>query len=477
MEAKTPLAVGNGEKDIMSDALVAKDVNGLPYIPGTSIAGVVRHMIGEENAKSFLGYQNINKKSDGEGSKIIFSDAKILNSKSEIVDGLNQEVFGDSLLKHYQELPIRQHTRIGSNGTVVGTGKFDEQICFAGTRFCFEIEMVAEENDSDANFKLALKKIHNKTFRIGGGTRSGFGKIEVSKLYTKTLDLKKPEDLKLYLAKNSNLSLEWNGWVEETIAEEKLNPNEWDTIEFNIHARDFFLFGSGFGDVDGEADMTPVKGAIVVWDNKNGTLKGSQVLIPATSLKGALAHRIAFHWNKLNKIFVGSPLVKYVAGFSDKKRTKPIVNPAVKVLFGYEGEVNGKKVQNRGNLIFHDIIKYDINNTNINKQVHVSIDRFTGGAKANSGALFTEKNVYGGDSMVFHISILKDNNNIVGLANQVYESMPDKLRVQIGNIDRFKQTINDAFNNAISDLKNGMLPLGGGTARGNGIFVECKIRR
>ena len=45
IEAETPLAVGSGEKDVLTDALVATDVNGLPYIPGTAIAGVVRHMI------------------------------------------------------------------------------------------------------------------------------------------------------------------------------------------------------------------------------------------------------------------------------------------------------------------------------------------------------------------------------------------------------------------------------------------------
>ena len=43
IEAETPLAVGSGEKDILTDALVATDVNGLPYIPGTAIAGVLRH--------------------------------------------------------------------------------------------------------------------------------------------------------------------------------------------------------------------------------------------------------------------------------------------------------------------------------------------------------------------------------------------------------------------------------------------------
>ena len=53
IEAKTPIAVGSGEKDVITDALVATDVNGLPYIPGTALAGVVRSMIGEEKSRKY----------------------------------------------------------------------------------------------------------------------------------------------------------------------------------------------------------------------------------------------------------------------------------------------------------------------------------------------------------------------------------------------------------------------------------------
>lgn len=45
LEATTALAVGSGEKDITTDALVATDANGLPYLPGTTIAGVLRHTL------------------------------------------------------------------------------------------------------------------------------------------------------------------------------------------------------------------------------------------------------------------------------------------------------------------------------------------------------------------------------------------------------------------------------------------------
>lgn len=88
IETVTPLAIGSGEKDIITDALVATDVNGLPYIPGTAIAGVVRSMLIQEGVdpETFFGFQ---KKKDGNGSKIIFTEAKILNSKGKVIDGLN----------------------------------------------------------------------------------------------------------------------------------------------------------------------------------------------------------------------------------------------------------------------------------------------------------------------------------------------------------------------------------------------------
>ena len=72
IETKTPLAVGSGEKEITTDALVATDVNGLPYIPGTALAGVVRSMIGEEKSKEYFGFQETNEeKKNAKASSIV----------------------------------------------------------------------------------------------------------------------------------------------------------------------------------------------------------------------------------------------------------------------------------------------------------------------------------------------------------------------------------------------------------------------
>lgn len=432
IEAKTPLAVGSGEKDITTDALVATDVNGLPYIPGTAIAGVVRSMIGEESAKTFFGYQVPNKKKDGKGSEIIFTEAKILNSRGEVVDGLNIDAIDkDPLLKEYKELPIRQHARISEKGVTVKGGKFDEQVVFAGTRFCFELEMVSDGNNY-SDFESVLFQINNKTFRIGSGTRCGFGEIEVVEMQRAKLDLSEPNELELYLDKSSNLSEDWNGWQRDENIEKETLSTDWVEYKLSLQPEDFFLFGSGFG--DHEVDMTPVKARKVEWSNGCGKLSDKMVLIPATSVKGALSHRVAFHWNKLNGYYAGNPEAKVGKD-----------NFAVKTLFGSEGEKDGEG-QFRGNVIFSDIIeKRYVEDKILN---HVAIDRFTGGAL--EGALFSEKTTY------------------VREKDKPFEMT---LLVRKEVLDKKDKKVEQTLEAALQDICKGMLPLGGGVNRGNGIFT------
>lgn len=426
IEANTPLAVGSGGKDIITDALVTTDVNGLPYIPGTSIAGVFRSMIGEDMARAIFGYQEI----DGHGSDVIFSEAKILNSKGTVIDGLDIDVIeSDELLKEYKELPIRQHVRINGRGVTDNAGKFDEQIVFAGTRFCFELEMLSD-GENYQSFEQIISQLNKKIFRLGSGTRSGFGEIKVIELKTRILNLKEKKDLELYLTKSSRLSSTWDGWENEVVNKGETKTT-WVEYKLTLQPEDFFLFGSGFGDED--ADITPVKARKVEWKSGTGILSDNIVLIPATSVKGALSHRVAFHWNKLNSYFAGN-----------SQATTGKDNEAVRLLFGSEGKmVNGKMVnQLRGNLIFSDIIEAKpVTDKILN---HVSIDRFTGGAM--DGALFSEKTTYG-KGHTFEMIILADKT--------ILES---------------NETVKVALESSLKDICKGLLPLGGGVNRGNGVF-------
>lgn len=425
IEAATPIVVKSGEKSILTDGIVLRDVNDLPYIPGTSIAGVMRHAWKDagKNVDAIFGFQE---NDGGEGSKIIFSEARILDSCGRVVDGL-QEIT-DDFLKNYELLPIRQHVRITDKGVAADKGKFDEEIVYAGTRFCFEMEMLANEDDK-TTFDELLATLQSRTFRLGSGTRNGFGEIKIVSIWSKALNLSQKEDIDAYLSKSSNLEVSKKWYTDK----QEVNPQpiEWTCYKLQLTPSDFFLFGSGFG--DDEADMTPVKERRVFWNGKSAQLGEYSYLVPASSIKGAIAHRVAFHYNKLKG--------NYADLLSDEDRKKLIGknNEAVKTLFGSEGDEKGIG-KLRGNVLFSDLYL----ETNADKLLnHVAIDRFTGGAI--DGALFTEKVTYG-EGEGWSIELLVNSQSI-------------------------EENVMMAFELALDDICKGMLPLGGGVNRGHGTFT------
>lgn len=448
IEAKTPLNIGSGNKGIKSDSLVLRDINGLPFIPGTTIAGLLRHSITverKENEKEkdynqrldelrgpLMGNQQM-------GSPLIITEAKMLDCDCTVLDGIiPQEKLNSEFLINFRQLPIRQHAKIGHRGATVKGGKFDEEIVLKGTRFCFEMEMLSEKDD-DAKFKELLNTLNSDTFRIGSGSRSGFGEIEVvrSQCQYKKINLEEPEQRTWYLRKSSSLSEEWQD--AEIVKLNKPSAEGWTSYTLQLKPVDFMLFGSGFG--NDKADMTFVRESFVDWSKTPAKVIDREhvVLIPASSVKGALSHRLAFHYNKLKGVFADT----LVEGEKIEDHVGKN-NEAVKAVFGSEGEKGADgKMQNklRGNVLISDIIQ----EAPISPKIlnHVSIDRFTGGAI--DGALFSEETLYA-KGQSFELKLLVNNS-----------AFDDK-------------DVKTAFEDAVKDLCSGMLPLGGGVNRGNGCF-------
>jgi CRISPR type III-B/RAMP module RAMP protein Cmr6 len=451
IQAKTPLAVGSGEKDVLTDRVVTKDVNGLPYIPGSSIAGILRNAIGKDESKTFFGFNEKKEERDkrtkeqkdsgksateiikniDEGSKIIFSSAQLIDEDGKVVEGLVPDMINHGeYLHHFKTLPARQHVRISDNGTTNAKdrGKYDEEIVYKGTRFCFEIEMLSENNDETALFQKILTEIASDTIRIGSGSRKGFGEILVVECKTAIIDLFNPKDLTAYIDKTSSLNDSF--WTDKpnivplTIA----NTIDWSTYKLELHPDDFFLFSSGFGNE--KANITPVSEDYIEWipGNKPKFIENA-VLIPASSVKGALSHRVAYHYNKIKKYYAGDPEARAKVGDD---------NLAVQTLFGY----NGSDKLFCGNVLISDVIQAK-KGEQLKILNHVSIDRFTGGSI--DGALFDEEVLYG--------------------KGQTYV-----LTFKVRNKALYSNEIKKAFEYALLDIADGMLPLGGGTNRGHGCF-------
>jgi hypothetical protein len=135
-------------------------------------------------------------------------------------------------------------------------------------------------------------------------------------------------------------------------------------------------------------------------------------------------------------------------------------NDAVYQLFG--GEVGGMRLKadeksfqsieygpetkegQRGKVIIDDL--YFNEGQIVNDKIfnHVAIDRFTGGAM--NGALFSEKS-----------SRFIQNNKL-----ELYIALEKAI---------YDEHVIEAFENSLKDICKGLLPLGGMTTKGNGIFT------
>ena len=395
LEAETPLKVGSADSDFMKDSPIQKDWNGLPMILGTSIAGVLRKDF-EGHVDDVFGKEF--------GSKVIFSNALLVDEEGKVNEGLLLEK--TPFLELFDNLPQREHTAITEKGVALEHSKFDEEVVYKGTQFKFSLEMLEDKS----SFDQLLEMLQSPAFRLGGGSTKGFGKFKILEILTQTLE--NPQSLANYSSSLNNtngrrVDLSTNNQAKNhTIYTLKISPDN------------FFMFGSGFGDDD--ADQIPVLEKII--DYKAKGLSENHILIPATSLKGAIAHRTAYHYNLQNELFIGNEKAKKVVTelFGEAKNSKD--------------EIEGS----RGKLLFSDLFKLDRDESKVFD--HVAIDRFTGGGL--DGALFQEKTT----------------------------AQQDEWEVEILLENRVNELFIKAFEATLDDVCNGMLALGGATTKGHGVF-------
>jgi CRISPR/Cas system CSM-associated protein Csm3 (group 7 of RAMP superfamily) len=453
LEATTPLFVGSGESSLLKDALVQKDSNGMPMIQGTSLTGVLRHGLQDtESDKSkweqIFGHQN---GKDGLGSRLRISSAYLILNDNKI--GEKFDDIDDKIKAKFDNLPSRQHVRINDKGVAIKNGLFDNEVVYKGTKFKFEIELIGNELDKPV-WNEILNQFDSALFRVGQGTRNGYGNLKVANIKAKTFDLN--IDFDAYTDFNSSLNDDTS-----LVDFETRNSKNDGLIYYKLELEPdglFFNFSEGFG--DDEVDNKPLEEEVVIYKSNKINFE-TQTVIPATSIKGAIAHRTAFHFNRLKGKYADilNKEHKEIRDVQIKMLTGNF-NDAVHQLFG--GEVGGMRLKDneksfhsivyepetkegqRGKVIIDDVYlsKTQIDNNKIFN--HVAIDRFTGGAM--EGALFSEKSsrLINGTKLEINIAVEKTT---------------------------LDEHVLKAFENALMDICDGLLPLGGMTTKGNGIFT------
>jgi len=262
---KSPLLIGDGAgetADNFRDIHVVKNRDGKPFIPGTSLCGVLRDWLTQTNAEAVTE---------------IFGDLNEMQSSIQL----------DDIELADGEIVSRDGVRIdGLTGTGVDGGKFDYEAIERGAsgelrmlinlRGCHSLERV-----SDVVARM-LRRLQDG-IRLGALTTKGFGLVTVEDLRAGLFDFRNKTDVA--------------AWLQGKSAAKTIQPssekNSASPKDFVVDA--VFAFNSSF--IIRDYDVSAV-------DKKNSisavTLKSREdFVIPGTSLKGILRHRAEYILGKL----------------------------------------------------------------------------------------------------------------------------------------------------------------------------------
>jgi CRISPR/Cas system CSM-associated protein Csm3 (group 7 of RAMP superfamily) len=451
LEAVTPLSITAGGGDGVFDMTLTRDANGLPALPGSTIAGVLRHLFwdlyGKSAMESLFGYQDSGQADRSRPSRLQVSWGCLHDSAGQPVEGLLLGAAGQRLVKDpvlqaalaSRESPIhRDRVRIGHRGAASAQGKFDRAVLPAGHRFSAELALWSAHYP-DPHWQRLLDLLQHPLFRLGGATRAGLGRLRLIQVHEGHFDLTTEAGRTAFARLPRGIG-EIAGLTPATAS----HTPQARFLTFTLHLtpRSFWRIGQGDApqktDGNGKpADLLPKLEQRVVWDRATGEgrLGAAELLVPATSIKGALAHRVAFHANRMAGRWAEELLAhgqEYPKEACDE----------VQCLFGSardDGEETGVHGQ-AGRLLVDDAL-LAFTKQDVHLMMHNAIDRFTGGVREHM--LFMEELVWRKEIEVHGVIDTEEITNAARMALQA----------------------------ALDDLCQGRLSLGSGAGKGHGLFT------
>lgn len=473
IQAEYPISCTTGNQGF-NDTQLARDTNGLPMIPGSTLQGVFRSFCDEVSAKSMFGCiaeVTKDKKGVAQPCRLFFSNAQVLGSDGRCA-GPNQIIkqagATDIFTQLLEDAPLkREHVRINELGAADGSGKYDRSAVPKGTRFAFEVMMAGTVEEKDKLIKL-FEPLKSPFLRFGGRGRRGYGKVDLIEAKHKFFALK---DFEEFRALRLGLLSDLTG-LDEDIAETlnatndtalKItltlsNINPWrvggDGIRTRVGKR------RGQGDAIGDEDTKDAKFAstrepTIDWNDDNNKAEWTEpfsgdlkkFVLYGTSLAGPLAHRTLFHFNCLSGNFIDFEAEDFAKSL-ERIETSRKNQSHLKALFG---EAADDQVSDTGmaSALFIDDIEIKVKSTMTVD--HVSIDRFTGGAR--QGMLYDEELIVTSEPLAVTIYI-----------------DPRRWKIPLGEVaPKINDDVRTAFCMALHDLSYGALALG---AKSYGYF-DC----
>lgn len=330
------LSVGSGE-DQYSDGDIIRDSRGVPFVPGSSLAGIYRSLLKKEDADRYFGPLKLGERRDSDAeSRVAVYDAKL---KSEGAAARTS---------------IRDCVKLDEWKTSVDGSKFDFEVVEPGAVFVTYLEHNCLEDDEDICRILAAAWMQQR-IRIGRKTMRGFGsvrKVNVCRREFLMPQNGKDGDLEQWLDFDMYDEKCWEGT--RIGNSEQLNIGRNISVELKLRQRSGISIRRYTTKVS-DGGIQPDSEQITYQSGADGT---EVPFIPGTSWAGAFRH----HMEKLIPGSTGD-------------------------YFG----VCGKKEKKKSVIRFSESL---IRDASPKKLTRNAVDRFTGGVIAN--ALFSEKMWYGG---------------------------------------------------------------------------------
>lgn len=331
LELESPLIIGNGQNEF-ADVEVMKDKNGKPFIPATSLTGVLRHYfegnISDKNNPDFERFWGTSKKtSKAEEEKEEFQSSFICRD-------LHTD---DAKIRIRDSVKIEPKTQ-----TALDKAKYDFEIIEKGAKFNLFWEVTLRKNNSketyDRILAILIEALEKGTIPIGAKTNSGFGKCKLTNVQIFDFDFSSPKDVLKWLKQDFK-----DGKSKLDVEPFQLQSNVF-TIDAKFAVKNSIIIRSYSEKVD-MPDAASLSSA-------------GKFVLPGTSLKGAIRHRAL----KILNTLCPADLLKV-----------KIPERKIEELFGTAGK-DDETIKGRVR-----VEEKEINYIEPVLQNRIKIDRFTGG--------------------------------------------------------------------------------------------------
>ena len=165
-----PLHIGGLDWALHTDMALTRDVLGRPFLPGSSIAGMLRAACDGDIAKVLFGFSDVNEANSGHASRVFVDDAKLIGPGN---------------------ITLIDHVRIDrTTGVAAAQARFDLEALDANTCFAFRavLELGAAQSAVLAEFMGVLCQLSNSELSLGRGTQRGYGELKLEGLMIERQD-------------------------------------------------------------------------------------------------------------------------------------------------------------------------------------------------------------------------------------------------------------------------------------------------